>query len=77
MTAMRLVDVEPGRKVRVLRFEGGRGLGTKLAGHGLYPGDMLRVMRRAPLGGPILIEVGGREIALGRGVAARIVVETD
>jgi Fe2+ transport system protein FeoA len=33
------------------------------------------VVRVAPLGGPLLVEVNGREIALGRAVAEKILVE--
>ena len=37
----------------------------------------MRVVRMAPLGGPILIEVNGREIALGREIAEKILVELE
>jgi len=41
----------------------------------LYPGDRVRVLRAAPLGGPLLVEVNGREIAIGRGVAENIFIK--
>ncbi len=72
---MSLLEVEKDRTVRLLAFDGGAGLGSKLAQYGLYPGDLARVIRLAPIGGPVLIETGGREIALGRRIAARIQVE--
>lgn len=72
---MSLLDVETGQCVRVLRLDGGAGLADKLTQHGLFPGDYVQILRRAPLGGPLLVEVHGREIALGRGVAKKIVVE--
>ena len=40
-------------------------------------GDCIRLLRAAPLGGPLLVEVNGREIALGRGVAEKILVEAE
>jgi ferrous iron transport protein A len=49
----------------------------KLRQYGLYVGDELRVLRTAPLGGPLLVEVNGRELALGRAVAEKIFVETE
>lgn len=49
----------------------------KLRQYGLHVGDDVRVLRTAPLGGPILIEVNGRELALGRAVAEKILVETE
>ncbi len=47
----------------------------QLARQGLRPGDVVLVKNRAPLGGPILIEVRGAVIALGRGLARRITVK--
>lgn len=72
---MRLLDVEKEMIVKVVDFEAGWRLRARLAQYGLYPGDRVRLVRAAPFGGPVLIEVNGREIALGRGVAARIRVE--
>ena len=73
---MRLVDAQIGEVVRVVGFRG-RKLDARLLQVGLYPGDRMRVLRLAPLGGPLLVDVGGREMALGRGVARRILVEAE
>ena len=61
--------------VRVIAIHGGKGLEAKLRQLGLLPGDMARVLRQAPFGGPLLIEIEGRSIAIGRGIAAKIEVE--
>ena len=74
---MRLIQVEAGTWVRVLGFEGGERFQSRLLQHGLYPGDRARILRSAPLNGPLLVEVSGREIALGAGVASRIIVGVD
>jgi len=74
---MTLMQAKTGQTVRILQFEGGLGFEHKLRQLGLVPGDSARVLRHAPLGGPILIEVDGRSIALGRGVASRVVVEAN
>lgn len=73
----RLLQVSPGTTVRVIDFDGGVNLRSKLTQYGIYPGDHLRLMRKAPFGGPLLVECNGREIALGRGVADKILVELD
>ena len=73
---MCLLDIEIGSSVKIIGFEGGLGLQTKLTQYGLYPGDVARLLRIAPFHGPVLIEVSGREIALGRGVAAKVQVES-
>jgi ferrous iron transport protein A len=70
-----LIQIPSGTSVRVVSFNGGKNLHAKLTQFGIYPGDCLRLLRRAPLGGPLLVECNEREIALGRGVAERIIVE--
>ena len=73
---MCLLDAKIGDRVRVVGFTG-RKMTSKLQQVGLYPGDRLQVLREAPLGGPMLVQAGGREMALGRGVAASILVEVE
>ena len=72
---MVLLNVKVGKSVRVVRLHGGVGLENQLRQMGLLPGDTAKVVRQAPLGGPMLVEIGGRSIALGRGIAAKIEVE--
>jgi ferrous iron transport protein A len=72
---MQLLEALNGKWVRVLRVEGDRALKNRLAQHGLYPGDLVRVLRTAPLDGPLLVEANGREIAIGRSVAENIFIE--
>jgi len=74
---MHLIDVELGVWVKVIGFEGNRRFQNRLLQHGFYPGDRMRILRVAPLNGPLLVEVSGREIALGLGVAKRIIVEAE
>jgi ferrous iron transport protein A len=74
---MTLIQAKTGQTVRILSFKGGVGLEHKLRQLGLVPGDSARVLRHAPLGGPILVEVDGRSIALGRGVASKVIVEAN
>jgi len=73
---MRLTEAKIGDVVRVVGFGGGK-TNARLLRVGLYPGDRLRVVRQAPLDGPLLVDVGGREIALGRELARRIMVEAE
>jgi ferrous iron transport protein A len=72
---MRLIEVESGKQVRVVAIVGGYGVAHKLRQLGLLPGDCVRVLQQAPFGGPMLIEVNGRKVAIGRGVASKIEVE--
>ncbi len=57
------------------RFRHRRGIIQRLMDLGLTPGAKVVVVKSAPLGGPIEILVRGSRIALGRGMASKIMVE--
>ena len=71
----RLVDIETGVQVRIDSFTGKSSTMKKLNQFGLYPGDLAHIVRRAPFGGPVLLQVRGMELALGRSLAECILVE--
>lgn len=72
---MNLLSVDNGRWVKVKNFRGGSGMQRRLAQLGFLPGNRVRIIRSAPFRGPLLLEVEGREIVLGRGIAAHVIVE--
>ena len=74
---MKLLHVPLNTQVKFFSVENVPTLLAKLNQHGLYQGDSLRVVRTAPLGGPLLVQVNGREIALGREIAEKIIVEIE
>jgi ferrous iron transport protein A len=71
---MPLTIVQPGRSVRIVSVNAGHGLQGRLSAMGLVPGAEVTVLQNC-LRGPFLLGLGGGRIALGRGVANRIVVE--
>lgn len=68
-----LIEVPVGEQARLAKVDSR--LRSKLRQHGLHIGDCIQVLRLAPMGGPLLIAIHGREIALGRTVAEKIFVE--
>lgn len=70
---VRLSEVKAGREVTVVALEGGRGLCSRLAALGVLPGSRLKVA--VNLGGPVLVEVKGSRISLGRGMARKVRVK--
>ena len=70
-----LLNVPDGEQARLISVS--ERLLRKLSQYGLHLGDTLRVLRSGPLGGPLLVEVNGRELALGRTVAENLFVETE
>jgi len=70
-----LFDLPIGRSGRVIRILGGLGLSRRLIALGLVPGKVVKKLVQQPLGGPVIVEVGGIRIAIGRGIASRVIVE--
>jgi ferrous iron transport protein A len=64
-----------GARAVVKQVLGGRQIRQRLGGLGLHPGDTLQVLRATWLSGPVLIEIHGVEVALGRGQAQAVEVE--
>ena len=68
-----LLEVESGKRVKVVSINAGRMLRSRLDGLGIIPGTTIRVLKNG--WGPVLVEVMGRKIAIGRGQAEKIEVE--
>ena len=73
-SATPLASMPPGQSGRVVFIRGGRGMVQRLADLGLLPGTIVRMVRGAPLSGPIEVRVRGCDLALGRQIASRIFV---
>jgi len=73
--AVSLADLPQGEKCTVVLAAGGRGMVRRLAEMGLTPGTEVRVVRSAPMHGPIEVSVRGVSLALGRGIAVRVLVK--
>jgi len=69
-----LAMINPSEEVTVAEIRGGRGLVRRLADMGLTPGTTLKVIN-SQMPGPILIDLRGSRLALGHGVALKIMVE--
>lgn len=69
----RLVFLPPGTRARILSIDSGCRLRTRLLQMGLTPGTVVEVVDNTR--GPVIIRVRGVTIALGRGMAGRILVE--
>lgn len=72
---MNLLDTPKNKLVRIVDYRGGIGVGSKLRQLGLCPGRKVKVLRYAPMGGPVMVDIDGRSVALGRGIAGRVRVE--
>jgi ferrous iron transport protein A len=70
-----LDQVYENKKAKVIDIQGGSGIRQRLSQMGIHPGDIITMVRYGALRGPLMIEIHGSQVALGRGIASKIVVE--
>jgi DtxR family Mn-dependent transcriptional regulator len=69
-----LSEVRPGQKGKVMCIKhGGACVVSKLLGLGIAPGEDFEFLRKVGWG-PVILKVGDSEVAIGRGIARRIMV---
>lgn len=69
---LQLTYLRPGETGVVVQIMGGHGLQQKLALRGIKKGSWVRMVSSSI--GPVVVECGGAQVALGRGMARRIMV---
>jgi len=76
MMGMPLAMLSENEEAKVVEVRGGRGLVRRLSELGFTPGTRVKVLfSNSP--GPVLIDVRGSRIALGRGLLMRIIVDSE
>ena len=73
--AMNLYQAEDHSVLKLVAISGGWGARRNLNQLGLHVGDEVVILRRAPLGGPLVVENRGMRVAIGRRLAEKIEVE--
>jgi ferrous iron transport protein A len=72
-----LVEMETGGKGEIVRIDGGEGMVKRLWVLGVVPGKRIEKVSSIIGKGPVVIRLGQQEIALGRGIAQRILVRVE
>ncbi len=70
-----LVNLTNNEEGLILSVEGGSGARAKLEAMGIRPGKKIKKLSSHIFKGPVIIEIDGRDIALGRGLAKKVVLE--
>ena len=68
--------IRAGREIKVIQIVAGQSATRQLAQLGIRAGITLGVRRSAPMGGPVLVDSGGSMVAIGRGMARKVRVQT-
>ncbi len=69
-----LSELGSGKSGVVTRLDEGHGFRQKVETMGIRIGKKIRVVARQPRG-PIVVDIGGCQITIGRGMASKIMVE--
>lgn len=72
--ARTLVELKSGELAKVVTIVGGRGASLRLAAHGIVPGVVVEKVGNLA-GGPVVLKIGQSQIAIGRGLASKVIVE--
>ena len=70
-----LVEMKKGETGRVVSINGGMALNQRLEALGIRPGRELVKLSRAFRRGPVTVKVGSSRVAVGYGMAGKILVE--
>ncbi len=70
-----LVQLKPDNRARVAEIHGGDNLRNRLMSMGIYKGKELVKLSHIGLRGPVVVKIGRGILALGHGVAAKIILE--
>jgi ferrous iron transport protein A len=72
----RLSELGPQEQGTIIALRGGRGLQARLRALGLAEGQVVRKLSALGWGGPVIVLVNRAQVAIGRGMAHRIVVSS-
>jgi ferrous iron transport protein A len=68
-----LISLETGTSALIIRLEGGHGFQNKMRVIGIREQKTIRLVAKHPFNGPVVVEVDGREITIGRRMAEHII----
>ena len=80
MTEIKLVTLRhmrSGQRGKVVEIQGGHGLVNRLSALGLRPGKRITKVSSMLMRGPVTIQLDNTQMALGFGMANRIIVELE
>lgn len=72
---MDITQLNEGEKAKIIEIQGGWGLIKKLDALGIRPGMEIKKISSQVLRGPQTLQVGNTQIAIGFGMAKKIIVE--
>jgi ferrous iron transport protein A len=75
MPDINLTEMRAGQHGQVVAVQGGRGMVMKLEALGIRPGVEITKVSSQIMRGPVIVRAGNTQIAIGFGMAQRIIIE--
>jgi ferrous iron transport protein A len=75
--SVRLVEMRAGERGTVFKIQGGIGMKRRLEAMGIRPGISIVKIAGSPLGGPVVIGIGPVRLAIGCGMAVKVIVDPE
>ncbi len=72
-----IVDMNNSETGKIVRLDGGYGIMSKLENMGIKIGSEIKKVSQQFMNGPVVISYGNTRVAVGRGMAQRIMVEVE
>jgi ferrous iron transport protein A len=70
----RLTSIKSGKKALLISVEGGRSAEKRLLDMGLIPGEEIKIINNSGIG-PVTVTLKGSRVALGHGLASKLIVK--
>jgi ferrous iron transport protein A len=75
MLVLPLTQIEAGSSGTIIEIQGGRGIVSRLNALGVIPGKKITKISAMMMRGPVVFRVNNTEIAIGFGMARKVMVE--
>ena len=72
-----LHQMQSGQSGKVVEIQGGHGMVSRLNALGIRPGKRITKVSSMLMRGPVTIQSGSTQVAIGFGMASRMIVELD
>lgn len=69
-----LLDLKVGETAVVMKMSGGFRMQVQLKNLGFHEGVAVTLVRKSAIGGPLMVTINGSNVAIGRGIASRILI---
>ena len=69
-----LLDLNVGYTAEVMKMSGGFSMQVQLKNLGFHEGVAVTLAKKSAIGGPLMVTVNGSHVAIGRGIASKILV---